>query len=116
MNNVIQMLTSSNTLSGVTSERYPSPRLCAKAHTIKVATLASRWQRMGDLIGSGFEPHTSRIRSERLTTCHTLHLFFKPLLINFLLSAKLPHSSSPFLLLFFKFWRSFGLSFLLSNS
>jgi len=24
---------------------------------------------MGDLIGSGFEPHTSRTRSERLTTC-----------------------------------------------
>jgi len=26
-------------------------------HTIKVATVASRWQRVGDLIGSGFEPH-----------------------------------------------------------
>jgi len=25
---------------------------------IKVATVASRWQRVGDLIGSGFEPHT----------------------------------------------------------
>jgi len=24
---------------------------------------------VGDLIGSGFEPHTSRTRSERLTTC-----------------------------------------------
>jgi len=56
-----------NTLSGVMSERCPSPRLCAKAHTIKVATVASRWQ--GDLIGSGFESHTSRTRSERLITC-----------------------------------------------
>jgi len=27
---------------------------------IKVATVASRWQRMRDLIGSGFEPHTSQ--------------------------------------------------------
>jgi len=44
-------------LSGVMSERCPSPRFCAKAHTIKVATVSSRWQRMGDLIGSGFEPH-----------------------------------------------------------
>jgi len=26
-------------------------------------------QRVGDLIGSGFEHHTSRTRSERLTTC-----------------------------------------------
>jgi len=30
---------------------------------IKVATVASRWQREGDLIGSGFEPHTSRTKS-----------------------------------------------------
>jgi len=45
-------LYSLNTLSCVTSERCPSPLLCAKAHTIKVATVASRWQRMGDLIGS----------------------------------------------------------------
>jgi len=51
-----------NTLSSVTSERCPSPRLCAKAHTMKVATVASRWQRVVDLIGSGFEPHTSRTR------------------------------------------------------
>jgi len=40
-----------NTLSGVTSERCPSPRLCARAHTSKVAAVASRWQRVGDLIG-----------------------------------------------------------------
>jgi len=25
---------------------------------IKVTAVASRWQRVGDLIGSGFEPHT----------------------------------------------------------
>jgi len=47
----------------------PSPRLCAKAHILKVATVANRWQHVGDLIGSGFEPHTSRTRSERLITC-----------------------------------------------
>jgi len=35
----------------------------------KVATVASRWQRVEDLISSGFEFHTSRTRSERLTTC-----------------------------------------------
>jgi len=39
------------------------------AHTSKVAAVASRWQRVGDLIGSEFEPHTSRTRSERLITC-----------------------------------------------
>jgi len=33
---------------------------------INVATVASCWQRVEDLIGSGFEPHTSRTRSERL--------------------------------------------------
>jgi len=36
---------------------------------IKVATVSSRWQRVGDLIGSGFEPHTSRTRGKRLNTC-----------------------------------------------
>jgi len=40
----------------------------ARMH-IKVATVASRLQRVGDLIGSGFEPHTSRTRSRRITTC-----------------------------------------------
>jgi len=40
-----------------------------QGHTIKVTTVASRWQRVGDLIGSRFEPHTSRNRSERLTAC-----------------------------------------------
>jgi len=36
---------------------------------IKVATVASCWQCVGYLIGSRFEPHTSRTRSERLITC-----------------------------------------------
>jgi len=36
---------------------------------IKVAAVASPWQRVGDLIGSGSEPHTSRTRGRRLTTC-----------------------------------------------
>jgi len=36
-----------------------------RSRTIKVATVANHWQREGDLIGSGFEPHTSRTRSER---------------------------------------------------
>jgi len=36
---------------------------------IKVAAVASRWQRVGDLIGSGYELHTSRTRNKRLTTC-----------------------------------------------
>jgi len=36
------------------------------------AAAASRWQRMGDLIGSGFEPYTSRTRSSRLTTTCTI--------------------------------------------
>jgi len=40
---------------------------------IKVAAVASRWQRVGDLIGSGSEPyHTSGARSKRLTTCRFL--------------------------------------------
>jgi len=34
---------------------------CARAHTIKVATVASRWQRVGDLIGSGYLPHQKRM-------------------------------------------------------
>jgi len=31
--------------------------------------VAGRWQRMEDLIGSEFEPHTSRTRGSRLPTC-----------------------------------------------
>jgi len=49
-------LYSLNTLSGVTSEWCPSPLLCTKVHTIKIAMVASRWQCMGDLIGSGLNP------------------------------------------------------------
>jgi len=63
------LLYSLNTLSGVTSERCPSLQLCARDHTSKVAAAASRWQRVGDLIGSWFEPSISRTRSEPLTTC-----------------------------------------------
>jgi len=37
---------------------------------IKVAAVASRWQRVGNLIGSGFEPHTSR-------TPYSHHLLLK---------------------------------------
>jgi len=33
---------------------------------IKVAAVASRWQRVGNLIGLGFERHASRTRSRRL--------------------------------------------------
>jgi len=44
-------------------------RVCARVHTSKVAVVASRWQRMEDLIGSGYETHTSRTISERLTAC-----------------------------------------------
>jgi len=45
-----------------------SAALRQSAH-LKVATVASRWQHVGDLIGSGFQPRTSRTKSERLTTC-----------------------------------------------
>jgi len=38
----------------------PNSTAYARAHTIKIATVADRWQRVGDLIGSGFKPHTSR--------------------------------------------------------
>jgi len=50
-------LYSLNTLSGVTSEQCPSPRLCARDHTSNVAAVANRWQRVRDLIGSRFKPH-----------------------------------------------------------
>jgi len=81
-----------NTLLGVTSEWCLSLRLCAKAHTAKVAAVATRWERVGDLIGSRFEPHTFRTRSERLTTYsfnlnHSFYLqklCFKIILSDFL--------------------------------
>jgi len=43
------------------SERCPFPWICARAHTsrFKIAAVASRWQRVGNVIGSEFEPHTS---------------------------------------------------------
>jgi len=52
------LLYSLNTFSGVTSDRCPSLR---QGPHIKVAVVASRWQCMGDMIGLGFEPHTSRL-------------------------------------------------------
>jgi len=33
---------------------------------IKIAAVASRWQRLGDLVGSGIEPHMFRTRGRRL--------------------------------------------------
>jgi len=38
----------------------------------KVAAVASRWQSVGDLIDSKFEPHTSRTRSKRLTIPYSM--------------------------------------------
>jgi len=54
------------TLSGFTSERYPSPRLCARDHTSRL----QRWRVVGNVreIWSA-RTRTSRTRSERLTTC-----------------------------------------------
>jgi len=48
------------------------------SHT-KVAAVASRWQRVGDLIDSKFEPHTSRTRGRRLTTCAVWPVFMQML-------------------------------------
>jgi len=42
--------------------------------------VASRWQHVGDLIGSGFKPHTYHTRSERLTTYAFFDLILKPTL------------------------------------
>jgi len=53
---------------------------------IKVAAVASRWQRVGDLIGSKFEPRTSRTRSRRLPllTCRsTLNITLDFVFLNF---------------------------------
>jgi len=65
------LLYSLNTLSGVTSERLNGAyfRGLRQGPHFKVAAVASRWQRAADLIGSGYEPHTSRTRRERLITC-----------------------------------------------
>jgi len=43
----------------------------------KIKSSLCRWQRMGDLIGSGFEPHTSRTRSKRLTLVLSGRLYFR---------------------------------------
>jgi len=40
--------------------------LCQGPH-VKVVAEASRWQRVVDLIGSGYKPHTSCTRGRRLT-------------------------------------------------
>jgi len=45
-----------------------SAALCQGLH-INVVTVASRWQRVGDLIGSEFESHTSSNKGRRLTSC-----------------------------------------------
>jgi len=54
-----------NTLSGVMSERCPSPQLCSKAHTIKAATArgeslatCGRFDRLG--IWTSYLPHLKR--------------------------------------------------------
>jgi len=39
--------------------------------------VASRWQHVGDLIGSWFKPHSSCTRSEHLTTCAIWPVFHK---------------------------------------
>jgi len=43
-----------------------SAALCQGPH-IKVAAVASYWQHVENLIGSGFKLHTSRTRSRRLS-------------------------------------------------
>jgi len=45
--------------------------------------VASRWQRVGDLIGSGFEPHTSRTRSEVLSGRWQYNIVFILLAFDF---------------------------------
>jgi len=60
------VLYSLNTLSGVTSERCPSPRLCAKAHTSRlqrwrVVGMCGRFDRLG--IWTPYLPHQKRTSS-----------------------------------------------------
>jgi len=54
------------------SERCPTPPLAPGPH-IKVAAVASRWQRVGDLIGTGFEPRTKNLH-EKQTSYHLCSL------------------------------------------
>jgi len=46
---------------------------------IKVAAVVSSWQRVVDLIGSGFEPQSYRIRNRRLTILMSFCLIDKPI-------------------------------------
>jgi len=67
-------LCSLNSLSGVTNERC-APRIIVpggQGPYFKVAAVASRWQRVEDLIGSKFQPHIFRSRSGGRTTCAIL--------------------------------------------
>jgi len=65
------------TFLDITIERYPSPRLYARAQNLKFTAMASRWQSVGDLIDSGFKPHTSRSRNIRLATCAIWSVVFQ---------------------------------------
>jgi len=45
---------------------YTLPSYPQGPHIKVIAAVASRWQRVGDLIGSRCEPHTSRPKSKEL--------------------------------------------------
>jgi len=49
---------------------------------VKVTAVACRWQRVGDLIGSGFKLYTSRTRDRPLATC-TIWAVFNQMLCIF---------------------------------
>jgi len=53
-------------------EAVPISETLRQGPHIKVATVASRWERVGDLIGSGFEPHISRTKDRQMSynLCH----------------------------------------------
>jgi len=46
----------------------------ARGFTLQGCNGGESWQRVGDLIDSGSEPHTSRTRGRRLTSYHLRHL------------------------------------------
>jgi len=48
----------------------------------KIAAVASRWQRVGDLIGAKFEPPTYRTRDRCLSTCAIWPVCILPKLSN----------------------------------
>jgi len=54
----------------------PNSTALRQGSHIKVETLVSRLQRVGDLIGSGFEPYTSRTKSRLLATIWLVRIFF----------------------------------------